>query len=325
MTTQAFLYAFRQITPPAGKTLWLYGDPSIVPSPGNSDFYHPHKHKAEAFASRCHKVFSDSDGITENYDAVFIACPPSREETEGLIACALERTQNFVMAVAPNGAGGGRLGAIFEAYGLTPATLSKDKCRIIWTNSPGTADKALREKNRIQLSLRQLEMGQERYWTVPGLFSWNRIDPGSQLLLQHLPKDMQGSIADFGCGYGYLAAHLEKMPQVETIHAFDLDARAVECTKRNAGPKVKTHWQDMRDYTPKAQFDAVVMNPPFHSGKQEDIELGKIFLQKAWQALKPKGKIFLVANRHLPYEKILPGLQKLFEDNQFKILTARVS
>jgi 16S rRNA (guanine1207-N2)-methyltransferase len=68
------------------------------------------------------------------------------------------------------------------------------------------------------------------------------------------------------------------------------------------------------------QYDAVVMNPPFHSGKKEDIALGESFIRAAWNSLKRGGRLFFVANRHLPYEKIIPDLGSLYEGGGFKII-----
>ena len=50
-------------------------------------------------------------------------------------------------------------------------------------------------------------------WSQPGVFSWNRIDPGSALLAQTLPA-LSGKGADFGCGVGYLAHTVLASPAV---------------------------------------------------------------------------------------------------------------
>ncbi len=44
-------------------------------------------------------------------------------------------------------------------------------------------------------------------------------------------------------------------------------------------------------------------NPPFHGqGRAERPDIGRRFIAVAAQALKPGGRLWLVANRHLPYE-----------------------
>ena len=47
------------------------------------------------------------------------------------------------------------------------------------------------------------------------------------------------------------------------------------------------------------------MNPPFHDGGSEDKALGQAFIQRAHGALKSGGVLWIVANRHLPYEQVL--------------------
>ena len=43
-------------------------------------------------------------------------------------------------------------------------------------------------------------------------------------------------------------------------------------------------------------------NPPFHDGGAEDQALGRIFIARAGEALRPGGTLWLVANAHLSYE-----------------------
>ena len=50
------------------------------------------------------------------------------------------------------------------------------------------------------------------------------------------------------------------------------------------------------------------MNPPFHDGGAEDQSLGQSFIRKAAETLRPGGTLWLVANRHLPYEGVLKPL-----------------
>jgi 16S rRNA (guanine1207-N2)-methyltransferase len=53
------------------------------------------------------------------------------------------------------------------------------------------------------------------------------------------------------------------------------------------------------------RYDAIVSTPPFHQGRADLPELGRAFITSAADALVPEGSLWLVANRHLPYEAIL--------------------
>ena len=69
-------------------------------------------------------------------------------------------------------------------------------------------------------------------WTQPGVFSWDRLDPGSALLLQHLPG-FTGRGADLGCGLGYLTRHVLTSPHIINVTMIDIDRRAIELAAKN--------------------------------------------------------------------------------------------
>ena len=100
---------------------------------------------------------------------------------------------------------------------------------------------------------------------------------------------------------------------------------AVACCARNNGEKVNAIWQDVTTLKATIRYDAVIMNPPFHTGKNEDVDLGRAFIAKAAQILKPGGRLFLVANCHLGYEVVVPGLTSLYESGGFKVLAKAMS
>jgi len=316
---------------PAGRTLWLYGDPAHAGRvSAEADLYTPWYNEAHKPGTDSIRFHADIKTLAPHYEAVILNSPKQQQEAEGLLALALQRSKGFVMAVAPKTAGGNRLAAMMEAYGIPFDTLSKDNCRVVWTFNASDARRDVIEKNISNLDLRELATDDESWWTVPGLFGWDKIDLGSQLLLQKLPADLHGEVADFGCGYGYIAANLARhYPMIKKIEAYDNHALAVAATARNTprnddendAEKIEAIWMDVRMLPARPRYDAVVMNPPFHSGKTEDIALGESFIRTAWATLKRGGRLFFVANRHLPYEKIIPGLTSLYEGEGFKIIT----
>ena len=53
-------------------------------------------------------------------------------------------------------------------------------------------------------------------------------------------------------------------------------------------------------------LDFIVSNPPFHTQSRADRpDIGQRFIAVAAQALRPGGRLYVVANRHLPYEAAL--------------------
>jgi 16S rRNA G1207 methylase RsmC len=90
-------------------------------------------------------------------------------------------------------------------------------------------------------------------------------------------------------------------------------------------PCVRFHWHDVTTGLPET-YDAILMNPPFHTGQHADVDLGRAFLSVAAASLKRNGKLLLVANRQLPYEPLLDSLRlawrKVAEDGTYKVIFA---
>jgi len=68
------------------------------------------------------------------------------------------------------------------------------------------------------------------------------------------------------------------------------------------------------------------MNPPFHVGRTADPSLGRAFIASAAKMLAGHGKLWMVANRHLPYEQALSdafrNVDKIAQNNAFKVFHA---
>jgi 16S rRNA (guanine1207-N2)-methyltransferase len=143
-------------------------------------------------------------------------------------------------------------------------------------------------------------------WSQPGIFSWDRPDPGTLGLIGHLPQ-LSGDGADFGCGAGLLSRAILQSQAVTRLCLVDIDRRAIGAAKLNVvDPRAVFAWRDLRWDVPETRnLDFVVMNPPFHDGGSEVRSLGEAFVRSASTSLKPGGVCWLVANRHLPYEKPL--------------------
>ena len=167
----------------------------------------------------------------------------------------------------------------------------------------------------------------EGFRTVSGAFSSDGPDRGSRVLLDALPP-LKGRVADLGAGWGYLAQGvLAASPAVTEVALVEADADALDCARVNVtDPRATFHWADALRPLPGAPFDAVVMNPPFHSTRAADPGLGRAFLDAARSALTPQGTLWLVANRHLPYESALSeafvAVETLTGTPAFKVVRA---
>jgi 16S rRNA (guanine1207-N2)-methyltransferase len=210
-------------------------------------------------------------------------------------------------------------------------TYSKHKCRVF------RARKVAARLNRELLDA-WLKAGQLRLipgtglYSRPGLFSWKTIDPGSRLLAGQLPDDLAGRGADLGAGYGYLSRELlARSRRVTELHLFEAEKKALEAAARNlGGPAGSTElhfqWADVTAGLPVNRLDFVVMNPPFHAGREAVSALGRAFVRAALEALRPGGRLFMVANRHLPYEGEIEAMagrvESKSEGGGFKVIRA---
>uniref|UniRef100_A0AAN0MCT1 Class I SAM-dependent methyltransferase n=1 Tax=Yoonia rhodophyticola TaxID=3137370 RepID=A0AAN0MCT1_9RHOB len=150
------------------------------------------------------------------------------------------------------------------------------------------------------------EKGAHGYFTTAGVFSDGAIDRGSALLADALPSKLPGRMADLGAGWGYLAAPVLQRDGVAALDLIEAEALSLACARLNVSdPRAQFHWADATQFRPDAPYDGIVMNPPFHVSRTADPGLGRAFIQSASRMLTPNGKLWMVANKHLPYETTL--------------------
>nr|WP_295106875.1 class I SAM-dependent methyltransferase [uncultured Caulobacter sp.] len=262
----------------------------------------------------------------ESLTAVTVRAPAGAVERRFVLAQALRilAPGGRLTAFAPKDRGGLRLKKELQALG----------CEV---------GESARRHNRICLVVRPAEMtglkealasgaprriSDDGLWTQPGVFSWDRLDAGTGALLQVLPP-FAGVGADFGSGIGILALNVLASPKVTKLTLVELDRRAVEVSKRNVtDPRAEFVWGDVRhDLSALKDLDFIVSNPPFHEGGGEDKTLGQAFITSAAASLRKGGVLWIVANRHLPYEAILgesfAKVRLVGEGGGYKVFEAR--
>ncbi len=165
----------------------------------------------------------------------------------------------------------------------------------------------------------------------PGVFSWEHLDEASAILADVMQVPPGSDVLDLGCGIGPLGLLAARLSGSGHVTLVDVDSEAVRCVQRAIDAMQLTNCRAMCSDIASAvrddRFDLVVTNPPFHVGKATDLDVPAQFILDAWHVLKRGGTLALVANRTLPYERVIHdtfgNLTTLHDGARFKVLGAR--
>jgi 16S rRNA (guanine1207-N2)-methyltransferase len=274
-----------------------------------------------------HRLGPEPDG--DGYAVALVLCNRHRGHNELNIAEALARVGDGGLIVIAGGKEDGvaslakRMDRLVALDGQAP----KYHGLVFWLHAAADRLTVAGELRAMNAPIRI----DGRFETSPGMFSHGRIDPGSRLLAEALPADLSGKVADLCAGWGYLSAELiDRCARVTSVDLYEADHASLEAARRNlAGARVETgfFWRDLATEPVDARYDAIVMNPPFHQGRAAEPGIGSKLIAVAAKALKSRGKLFLVANKGLPYERDLGALfsehRQIAADDAFKVFAAR--
>lgn len=288
---------------------------------------------ADALARSGLEVVEAASLASLRFPLVLVLPPRQREEMRALFARAVSlAAPGGIVAAAMANDEGAKSGEsdLCKLAGLG-GKLAKNHCRAFWTPPLRGEHDAELFAQWSQLDAPRPILG-GRFVSRPGVFAWDRIDTASALLSECLPDDLAGIGADLGAGYGFLSAEvLSRNAGVRELHAYEAEARALACARINLASfadrcRLDFRWHDVTAGLPQP-YDFIVTNPPFHATQKAGRpDIGQRFIAVAAQALKPGGRLWLVANRHLPYEQTLGTnfgrVRVLAERDGFKVVEA---
>ena len=166
--------------------------------------------------------------------------------------------------------------------------------------------------------------------SYPGVFAHGRLDEGTALLLEMLPRiELQGDVLDFACGAGVIGACITAHNKNTRVTLLDSNALALRASEEtlaanhlNGQVMASNGLSELSD-----RYDVVVSNPPIHAGVKTDNRLGMRLLETVHENIRPGGSLIMVANVHLPYEKWLSRHFKrtleLTANENFKVIMAK--
>ena len=169
-----------------------------------------------------------------------------------------------------------------------------------------------------------------RFVTDSGVFSPDRLDAGTRLLLVEAPPltDGEGRVLDLGCGWGPIACVTALRSPAAEVLAVDVNERALGLTASNAaangvGNVTVAHADGVN---PSRRFDRILCNPPIRIGKPALHELLGMWLDR----LAPGGRAHLVVHRHLGSDSLARwladrghGVTRLLSKSGYRLLEVR--
>lgn len=284
--------------------------------PERCDVIHDFKPFHDAWQARGYATYCAPQG---SYAAAIVCLPRAKAEARALIAEACTVTDGIVVIDGQKTDGADSFLKAMKGRVTVQGPISKAHGKLFWIAEPAADFFA----DWVQ-GPSQTDGG---FWTAPGVFSADAVDLASALLVDALPEDMKGTVVDLGAGWGFLSAHVLTRPAVTKLHMIEAGHMALECARRNVtDERANFHWADATNWEPPDRVDAIVMNPPFHTGRAAEPQIGQAFVAAAARMLSAQGDLWMVANRHLPYEaelkKRFAQVEEIGGDARFKLFHA---
>ncbi|HLS72476.1 MAG TPA: methyltransferase [Actinomycetaceae bacterium] len=169
-----------------------------------------------------------------------------------------------------------------------------------------------------------------RVTTAPGVFSGDRLDPGTRVLLDAVADPpATGTLVDLGCGWGPIALAMAAASPQARVVAVDVNERARELTARNAaalglGNVVVAAPEEAGPLVADG-IDELWSNPPIRVGKAVLHDLLRTWLGR----LAPGGRSQLVVGKNLGADSLQRWIQaelglptdRLASSKGFRVLT----
>lgn len=147
------------------------------------------------------------------------------------------------------------------------------------------------------------------YTTDHGVFSRQRLDFGSRVLMDSIDIGNAKSMLDVGCGYGTMGIALKSVHEDLQVLMTDVNKRAISLAKENIkcnnlkGIDVieSDVYENVHD-----TYDLVISNPPIRAGKK----VVSAIISGSYDHLNKGGRLVIVIQK----KQGAPSAKKLMED-----------
>lgn len=149
-----------------------------------------------------------------------------------------------------------------------------------------------------------------KFYSDLGVFSKDKIDEGSKLLLETYIKygKKEKKILDVGCGIGFIGISLNKIMGARA-DMIDINNRALHLTKMNLKENkaegnvfVSNIYENVKDV-----YDVIITNPPIRAGKKVYLTI----INEAFNHLTKDGELWFVMRTNHGVKTVIKNLKNL--------------
>lgn len=167
------------------------------------------------------------------------------------------------------------------------------------------------------------------FLTASGVFSKQRVDLGTRLLIESMVLPKKGCALDMGCGYGAVGIAAAAFNPRLYVILVDVNSRAVWLARRNVEKKVSNAevrrgclYEPVEDFI----FDCVLSNPPVSAG----LETVKEIIVQAPRHMARRGVFQMVVKSKVGgkrlrtiFEEAFGNVEVLARESGYRVLLSR--
>jgi 16S rRNA (guanine1207-N2)-methyltransferase len=146
------------------------------------------------------------------------------------------------------------------------------------------------------------------FYTSTGVFSKNKVDFGTKVLVNNMQIKEDDKVLDLGCGIGIVGRIASEKTENQVLLT-DINKRAVKLAKMNTKNRKNAKVIQGNMYEKiKEKFNVILLNPPQTAGKKICFQM----IEDAKKFLLTNGSLQIVARHNKGGETLSKYMEKVF-------------